>query len=66
MFTPATMDEPIPYSDVLVEVALPYGLASDMMRDDDNDYRCQDFRQKYVLALREAVRALPEPVRDVY
>ena len=47
-------------------VALPYGLASDMMRDDDNDYRCQDFRQKYVLALSEAVRALPEPVRDVY
>ena len=66
VFTPATMDEPIPYSDVLVEVALPYGLASDMMRDDDNDYRCQDFRQKYVLALSEAVRALPEPVRDVY
>ena len=64
--TQGDMDGEIPYADSLVRVALPYGLASDMLRDDDNDYRCQDFRQKYVLALAEAVRAGSEPVRDVY
>lgn len=65
-FTKETMDEEIPYSDLIVEVALPYGLASDMLRDDDNDYRCQDFRQKYILALGEIVKARPEPVQDCY
>lgn len=65
-FTKDTMDEEIPYSDLIVEVALPYGLASDMLRDDDNDYRCQDFRQKYILALNEIMQARPEPVQDCY
>lgn len=66
VFTKDTMDAEIPYADAIVEVALPYGLASELMRDDDNDYRCQDFRQKYILALGEALRVKPEPVRDVY
>ncbi|WP_367924665.1 hypothetical protein [uncultured Ruthenibacterium sp.] len=66
VFTKDTMDNAIPYSDAIVEVALPYGLASELMRDDDNDYRCQDFRQKYILALGEALRVKPEPVRDLY
>lgn len=64
--TQETMGEEIPYTERLMRVALPYGLASDMLRDDDNDYRCQDFRQKYVLALSDVLQAKAEPIQDCY
>ena len=52
--------------EVILRTALPYGLASEFWRDDDNDYRTQDFRAKYISALGELQQATPEPIADVY
>lgn len=61
-----TMDEELPYHDSILRTALPYGLASDFYRDDDNDYRCQDFRARYIAALEDVLCTRSEAVRDVY
>ena len=60
------MDTDIPYREVILRTALPYGLASEFWRDDDNDYRTQDFRAKYISALGELQQTAPEPIADVY
>lgn len=64
--TQDTMDEPLEYHEALVRIALPYGLASDFWRDDDNDYRANDFRARYVSALEDCLRGEPQPIEDVY
>ena len=64
--TAETMGETIPYQESILRTALPYGLASDFWRDDDNDYRANDFRAKYVSALNDLLRTEGEPIRDVY
>ena len=64
--TQGAMDTDIPYREVILRTALPYGLASEFWRDDDNDYRTQDFRAKYISALGELQQATPEPIADVY
>lgn len=61
-----TMREKIPYHDVITRIALPYGLASDLERDAEDDYRVNLFRNMYVAALEEAARSVPEPVEDAY
>lgn len=60
------MDEPLEYHEALVRIALPYGLASDFWRDDDNDYRANDFRARYVAALEDCLRGEPQAIQDVY
>ena len=64
--TQNTADEPLEYHEALVRIALPYGLASDLWRDDDNDYRANDFRARYVSALEDCLRGEPQPIEDVY
>ena len=61
-----TMREEIPYHDLLTRIALPSGLASDLERDAEDDYRVNLFRSMYVAALEEAARSVPEPVEDAY
>ena len=51
-----TMNREIPYHDALTRIALPYGLASDVYRDADDNYRVKKFRDLYIAALEEAVR----------
>lgn len=61
------MDEPLCYHEVLTRLALPYGLAADLYREDENYGLMNDFRSRYVTALQESVQALPgEVVEDVY
>lgn len=43
-----------------------YGLASDVYRDADDNYRVKKFRDLYIAALEEAVRGEAETVVDVY
>ena len=52
--------------DALTRIALPYGLASDVYRDADDNYRVKKFRDLYIAALEEAVRGEAETVVDVY
>ena len=55
------------YQDEITRVALPYGVADRVFVDDDNDYRSQDMRGRYVNALKEAAKAwADESVVDVY
>lgn len=61
-----TMQKEIPYHDILTRIALPYGLASDLERDAEDDYRVNLFRNLYIAALEEAARCVPEPVEDAY
>ena len=61
-----TMNREIPYHDALTRIALPYGLASDVYRDADDNYRVKKFRDLYIAALEEAVRGEAETVVDVY
>lgn len=66
LVTAGTMGEDIPYHEDILRIALPYGLAGDFWRDDDDDYRANDFRARYISALSDAIRAEGESVRDVY
>ncbi len=61
-----TMQDEIPYHGVLTRIALPYGLASNLQRDAEDDYRVNLFRNLYIGALEEAARCVPEKVEDVY
>ncbi len=64
--TAETMDIEIPYQAELVRIALPYGLASDIYRDDEDNYRVKKFRDLYISALEEATRCTMTVVEDVY
>lgn len=59
-----TMNMEIPYHDALTRIALPYGLASEVYRDADDNYRVKKFRDLYIAALEEAVRGEAETVVD--
>lgn len=62
-----TMEEEIDYHDALLRTALPFGLAADFYRDDENYPVMDDFRTKFVTALEDSVRVTgSEAVRDVY
>jgi hypothetical protein len=62
----AAFNEEIPYNDNITRIALPYGLASYYFIDDDNDYRAQDFRGRYINALAECVPYEQSGICDVY
>lgn len=64
--TAETMDQPIDYHEVLLQIALPYGLAADFYRDDENYAVMDDFRGRFVTALTESIKAAAEPVEDLY
>lgn len=60
------LSQEIDYHEAILRTALPYGLASFFFLDDENDYRSQDFRARYISALNDAVSLREEPVRDLY
>lgn len=64
--TAAALDTPLSWHAALERVALPYGLAADLARDDDSETRCRDFRARYLGALTEALAVRQEPVADLY
>ena len=61
-----SMTDEIPYHDAIVRVALPYGLASYLFQDDENDYRSQVYRNQYIAALQDAMQLQEEDIVDVY
>lgn len=63
----SSVTDVIDYQDEITRVALPYGVAYYVYIDDDNEYRSQDMRGRFVNALDEAQKAwLDESVVDVY
>ena len=60
------LKEEVPYDERLTRGAMPFGLASYIILDDNDMGRVGYFRQLYVNAVNSAAKILPEGVRDVY
>lgn len=61
-----SMEDDIPYCDAICRLALPYGVAAYYFQDEMDGYHSQDFRARYILALREAAECCGEAVEDCY
>jgi hypothetical protein len=60
------LEKAIPYDDELCCVALPYGLASILYSDDDDEFKAQDFRARFISALKDTQKVAEEETRDCY
>lgn len=60
------MSDRLSYHDSIVRSAFPYGLASWLFQDDENDYRTEKYRNMYIAALNEAAKMTEEAVVDGY
>ncbi len=61
-----SVDTEVDYCDAICRTALPYGVASYFWQDENNEYRAQDFRGRYIEALKEASRAVAMDATDEY
>lgn len=61
-----TLEDDVPYCDALCALALPYGVAAYYFQDETDDYKSQDFRARYLTALRDAAPCVFSPVEDCY
>ncbi len=61
-----SLEEVIPYCDNLTRGAMPYGLASMIMMDDDDTSKAGYYRQLYVNAVNSYMRGIPKTVVDIY
>lgn len=68
--TSDTMSEEIDFSESLCRVALPYGVAAFYCQDDGDNYRAADYRNRFIIALSDAVTAVDGAsvgdIEDVY
>ena len=62
----SSLEDDIPYCDEICLIALPFGLASYFYQDEGDGYKAQDYRGRYVDALREASKAVVTDTVDVY
>ena len=62
----ASLDDEIPYCEELCRCALPYGLCACYWQDENNDYRAQDCRGRFLAALQAAADGCPQDIEDVY
>ncbi len=53
--TSEQMSEEVDFSEELCRVALPYGVAAYYWQDEGDSYRAADYRQRFIIALGEAV-----------
>ena len=60
------LGDDVPYCDALCALALPYGVAAYYFQDETDDYKAQDFRARYLAALRDAAPCIAAPVGDCY
>lgn len=62
-----SLDDPLPYDDTLTLLAFPYGLATHLFRNDENDYAMLNaLEQKYAQAVNKCDRAKCEIVKSKY
>lgn len=61
-----SVDSEVDYCDEICRIALPYGVASYFWQDENNEYRAQDFRNRFIDALKEAARAVETDAVDAY
>ena len=61
-----SVDTKVDYCDAICRIALPYGVASYFWQDENNEYRAQDFRNRFIDSLKEAARAVETDAIDAY
>ncbi len=61
-----SLEQEIPYSDEILAVAIPLGLASLFFQDEGDDYKAQDYRGRFLDALASASDGCPQEIEDVY
>ena len=61
-----SMDEEVPYHDLLVRNAFPYFIASQILKDDDNNTWASRYYDMYVNAVAEASLMLPQDEFDLH
>ncbi|MGI6150779.1 MAG: hypothetical protein ACOYIR_02345 [Christensenellales bacterium] len=54
------------YDDAIARIALPYGLASWFFQDIADNVQAENYRAKYIGALRDAAKARFVPIEDAY
>lgn len=65
--TSETLNTPLDISERICRTALPFGVAHYYFQDDGNDYSAQEYRQRFIVALGEAVGgAYVADIEDVY
>ena len=64
------MEAELDFSESLCRVALPYGVAAFYCQDDGDNYRAADYRNRFIIALSDAVTAVNgaqiTDIEDVY
>ena len=61
-----SLEDDIPYCDEICRIALPFGLVSYFYQDEGDGYKAQDFRARFIDALRESAKAVITDCEDVY
>lgn len=61
-----SLDEDIDYDDSITRTALPYGVASFYFQEAMNNYQSENYRGKYISALRDATKYSVGTITDVY
>lgn len=62
-----SLDDPLPYDDILTILAFPYGLATHLFRSEEQDYALlNSLEQKYADAVNKCDRAKCEIVTSDY
>ena len=54
--TVTSFDEAIPYNNELCRTALPYGIVSFYFQDENDNFKSQDYRARYISALEDIVK----------
>lgn len=60
------MEDEVDMSYAICGLALPYGVAAHFSRDDGELYNAEVYRDKYIMALREAAKCRAVDIIDVY
>jgi hypothetical protein len=60
------LTDTIAYNAALTRVALPYGLASFFFQEAMDNFQAENYRNKYLSALRDAMKMNQEDTVDVY
>ena len=60
------MEEEIEYDDEIVRCALPFGVVSYYYQDEVDNFKAQDFRGRFIVALSDAAQCVDGVVEDIY
>ena len=66
VFDILTLEDDVPLDDPITAIALPYGLAAYFYQDEEDNFRAQDFRGRFIAALEDAKLCELVDITDEY